>query len=182
MNQFKKISIVLVILTITAAGYALADDLIIFPNKGQSNDQMAKDKFACYEWAKQQSGFDPMATPQSTVPTSQGEAPKGGVVKGATRGAVVGVAAGAIAGNAGKGAAIGAASGGLVGGMRRRDQAAGQKQTQNIQEWLTAENILGDVIELPREDSDPGDLTSDEIHQLKEALKYENSINRQTAE
>ena len=55
---------------------------------------------------------------------------------------------------------------------------AGQKQTQNIQEWLTAENILGDVIELPREDSDPGDLTPDEIRQLKEALKYENSSNR----
>jgi len=58
---------------------------------------------------------------------------------------------------------------------------AGQKQTQNIQEWLTAENILGDVIELPREDSDPGDLTPDEIRQLKEALNYENSSNRQTA-
>jgi DNA primase len=59
---------------------------------------------------------------------------------------------------------------------------AGQKQTKNIQEWLITENILGDTIELPREDSDPGDLTSDEIYQLKKALKYENSSNRQTAE
>jgi len=55
---------------------------------------------------------------------------------------------------------------------------AGQKQTQNIQEWLITENILGDVIELPREDSDPGDLTTGEIRQLKEALKYEDSPNR----
>jgi len=31
----------------------------VFPNKGQSDDQLEKDKYACYEWAKKQSGFDP---------------------------------------------------------------------------------------------------------------------------
>lgn len=59
---------------------------------------------------------------------------------------------------------------------------AGQKQTQHIQNWLTRENILGDVIDLPREDSDPGDLSSEEIQQLKEALRYEDRSNRQTTE
>jgi DNA primase len=54
----------------------------------------------------------------------------------------------------------------------------GKKQTQNIKKWLELENILSDTIELPSEDSDPGDLTPEEIYQLKKVLKYENSSNR----
>lgn len=100
----------------------LGDDVFIYPNKGQSKQQQDKDKYECYEWAKQQTGFDPMAQPTATAPPPSQEAKQGGVVKGAARGALAGVAIGAIAGDAGKGAAIGAAGGGLLGGMRRRDQ------------------------------------------------------------
>ncbi len=112
------------------AGAALADDLVIYPNKGQSKDQLEKDKYACYEWAKKQSEFDPMEQPKASAPPPAQESPEGGVVKGAARGALLGVAVGAIAGDAGKGAAIGAASGGLVGGVKRHDQEVkeGQKQ------------------------------------------------------
>jgi hypothetical protein len=113
------------------ASSALAQDLIIYPAKGQSQEQMEKDKFECYTWAKQQTGFDPMAQPKETAPPPKQEAKKGGLVRGAGRGALVGVAAGAIAGNAGKGAAIGAASGGLVGGMRRQDQVASQQKAED---------------------------------------------------
>lgn len=116
-----------------AYGTALAQDMIVFPAKGQSNDQMEQDKFACYSWAKEQSGFDPMAPPTATSAPPPKEAPKGGVVKGAARGALVGVAAGAIAGDAGKGAAIGAATGGLIGGMRRNDQRRQEAASQ--QQW-----------------------------------------------
>ena len=31
-----------------------ADDLIIYPAKGQSDQQQEKDKYQCYEWAKDQ--------------------------------------------------------------------------------------------------------------------------------
>jgi hypothetical protein len=116
-----------------SAGTALAQDMIVFPAKNQSNDQMEQDKFACYSWAKEQSGFDPMAPPTATSAPPPKEAPKGGVVKGAARGALVGVAVGAIAGDAGKGAAIGAASGGLIGGMRRNDQR--RQEAANQQQW-----------------------------------------------
>jgi hypothetical protein len=116
-----------------AAGTALAQEMIVFPAKGQSKDQMAQDKFTCYTWAKEQTGFDPMAPPTATSAPPPKEAPKGGVVKGAARGALVGVAAGAIAGDAGKGAAIGAASGGLIGGMRRNDQR--RQEAANQQQW-----------------------------------------------
>lgn len=129
-----KIIPVLLILLLVSAGYTLADDLVIFPNKGQSDEQLEKDKYACYEWAKKQSGFDPMATPKASAPSPEQEAPEGGVVKGAARGALLGVAVGAIAGDAGKGAAIGAASGGLVGGMKRNDQAAKEEQKQD--QWV----------------------------------------------
>ncbi len=112
------------------AGMALAADVYIYPQKGQSQEQQEKDKFECYSWAKQQTGFDPMAPPQATSPPPQYEAPRGGVVRGGARGAAVGAVGGAIAGDAGKGAAIGAASGALIGGMRRRDQQRQQAQAQ----------------------------------------------------
>ena len=113
-------------------------ELLIYPNMGQSQEQQDKDQFECYNWAKQQSGFDPMAPPTTRTPPPPSEAKQGGVVRGATRGALVGVAAGAIAGDAGKGAAIGAASGGLIGGMRRRDQVAREDQAR--QQWAQQES------------------------------------------
>jgi len=106
-------------------------DMFIYPKEGQSNEQLEQDKYACYNWAKNQTGFDPMAAPGATAPPPQQEAQKGGVVKGAARGALAGVAIGAIAGDAGKGAAIGATGGALFGGMRRRDQAKQQEQAEN---------------------------------------------------
>lgn len=86
----------------------------IYPSKGQSDEQMEKDKYQCYSWAKKQSGFDPM---------QQQAAPEGGsVVGGAARGAAGGAIIGAIAGDAGKGAAIGAGAGAVGRGMSNRRQ------------------------------------------------------------
>ena len=110
-----------------------SQDLVVYPAKGQSNDQMEKDKFECYSWAKGQTGFDPMAMPQATAPPPKQEAQKGGVGRGALRGGAVGLVVGAIEGDAKKDAAIGAASGGLIGGMRRRDQKRRQQTAQ--QQW-----------------------------------------------
>lgn len=125
-------------LVLFCSGTASAQsELIIYPSKGQSQEQQEQDKFQCYTWAKEQSGFDPMAPPTASTPPPQAEAKKGGVGKGAVRGGLVGVAAGAIAGDAGKGAAIGAASGALVGGMRRNDQVNKEKQSE--QQWAQKE-------------------------------------------
>lgn len=110
-----------------------AQEPFIYPDKGQSNEQMEKDKHECYSWAKGQTGFDPMQVPTATTaPPQQGDQ-QSSAVRGAARGALVGVTAGAIAGDAGKGAAIGAASGALIGGMRRRDQQRQQQQAE--QQW-----------------------------------------------
>ena len=125
-----KCIIIILLFTFLAAGYVLAQDLVIYPAKGQSQEQMDKDKYECYTWGKQQTGFDPMQQPKATEPPPQQQAQQGGVVRGGARGAAVGAAAGAIAGDTGKGAAIGAASGAIVGGARRRDQQRQQQQAE----------------------------------------------------
>jgi uncharacterized protein YcfJ len=120
------------------SGVAFANELVVFPAKGQSNEQKEKDKYECYQWAKDQSGFDPMAPPTTqTAPPSQ-QAQQGGAVKGAARGAAVGLTVGAITNNSkSRSTAAGAAAGGLVGGMKRRDQARQQQQAE--QEWAQKE-------------------------------------------
>jgi hypothetical protein len=124
---------VIISVILSLAGLALAQDLIVYPAKGQSPDQMERDKFECYSWAKKETGFDPMQKPQATAPPPPEEEPVGGVGRGAVRGGLVGLGVGAIAGDAGKGAAIGAVGGGLIGGVRRHDQQ--QRQQQAEQQW-----------------------------------------------
>ncbi len=114
-----------VIAAIVATGSVIAQEPYVYPTRGQSNDQMEKDKYSCYKWAKGQTGFDPMQAPTASAPPPP---TRGGAVRGAAGGAAVGAAVGAIAGNAGKGAAIGAASGGLIGGARRRQSQKEQEQ------------------------------------------------------
>lgn len=118
------------------AGPVLAQEPVIYPAKDQSQDQMEKDKFECYSWAKKESGFDPMQPPTATEAPPQQQAKKGGAGRGAARGAAVGYAGGKIlsdSGSGSSGAKAGAATGALVGGMRRRDQQRQQQQAQ--QQW-----------------------------------------------
>jgi len=112
-----------------------AQDLMIYPAKGQSANQQKRDRAECHLWAVDQTGFDPSRVnpPPSTITTTteQGRAiGSGAPARGAARGAAVGAVGGAIGGNAGKGAAIGAASGALIGGMRHRDATRPQTITQ----------------------------------------------------
>ncbi len=104
---------------------AHAHGLFIFANEGQNQEQQDLDEFQCIRMARDQSGFDPMATPTATTARP---ATEGGAVGGAARGALLGTAVGAITGSAGRGASIGAASGGLLGGMRRADSGHQQDQ------------------------------------------------------
>jgi hypothetical protein len=101
--------------------------LYVFPAKDQKPDQQATDEQACYSWAVQQSGIDPLNM-QATKPDSVAKGPDGSAVKGAAKGAVAGVAIGAIAGDAGKGAAIGAAAGGMKGASGSKKKQAQQAE------------------------------------------------------
>jgi len=54
------------LLTVFLVPYVQAQDPIVFPAEGQSEEQMEKDKFFCYQWAKKETGFDPMEIPKAT--------------------------------------------------------------------------------------------------------------------
>jgi hypothetical protein len=129
MEGAARVLAVVLFLTLVS-GSAWAAEPYIYPAKGQSPEQMEKDKFDCYSWAKQQTGFDPMQPPPAPPPPPPASPQnEGQVVHGAARGAALGAIGGAIAGDAGKGAAIGAATGGAVGGMRKRSDYQ-QQQAQ----------------------------------------------------
>jgi hypothetical protein len=115
-----------------------AQDFFVFPSQGQSDQQMQRDKADCQVWARQQTGFDPLATPRATAPPPSREAPQGGLVRGGARGAALGAVGGAIAGDAGRGAAIGAGTGALLGAMRRSDQI--MREEQSHQQWARQQN------------------------------------------
>ena len=103
-------------------------NLAIFPAKGQSPEQQKADESAAYDWATQQTRWDPyqaksLLDRQGHAAAEQAKGARGGAVKGGAGGALMGAAIGAIAGDAGKGAAIGATSLGLTGGVRSRRAA-----------------------------------------------------------
>ncbi len=123
----KVFCVAVVVMCITAVG-VYAADLYVYPSKGQSPQQIEKDKAECYRWAVSQTGFDPAAPPRSSSPPPAQTAPEGGLLRGAATGAALGAIGGAIAGNAGKGAAIGAATGGLFGAIRRGQHNARQQE------------------------------------------------------
>lgn len=127
MKQMVKMLIFSFTVVVMAAP-AMADELYVFPAKGQSHEQTEKDKYDCYQWAKQNTGFDPMAQPKATTPPPQQQPRKRSVLRGAAAGAAVG---GIIDGS--DGAGKGAAAGALLGGMRRRNQVRNDMNQQ--EQW-----------------------------------------------
>jgi hypothetical protein len=97
---------------------SVAQELMVFPNEDQSKEQQQEDEFTCYNWAKGETGFDPMAVPTATEAPPQQEAQKGGVGRGAVRGAAVGQ---------------------IVGGQKRKEEAERQQWEQE-QQQIYAEN------------------------------------------
>jgi hypothetical protein len=109
-----------------------AQQLEIHAQKGQTKQEMDRDKFHCYSQAKSQTGFDPSQPLPITAPPVQ-EQTKGGPRHGAAGGAAVGLGVGSLISDAGKGAAVGATHGALMGGVRRHKQQAAEDKKQ--QQW-----------------------------------------------
>lgn len=120
----------------TPANIANSLGLYVFPAKGQDATTQNNDETACYTWAKEQTGYDPI-NPTKVVAKQASAAPDGSMIVGGAKGSAAGAAIGAIAGNAGKGAAIGAVVGGLA-GRRARMVGAEQEQQQNNEAASTA--------------------------------------------
>ena len=124
--------------SVLGATCSWAQQLFIYPQRGQSPQQQQQDRFECHQWAVQQTGFDP--TMAMGMPPPPGPQPTSSALGGAMGGAAIGAIGGAIGGNAGRGAAIGAGAGALFGHIRRNDQIRnaeaqqmGQMQQMNQQ-------------------------------------------------
>jgi len=106
---------------IILAGFSNAQQMYIYPNKGQSQSQKNKDMSQCNTWSINQTGFDP-AAPYYPSGSPRQPSRKDGFVESTAKGAILGTVIGAIAGDTGKGLAIGAASGAIVGGFNKYDE------------------------------------------------------------
>jgi hypothetical protein len=107
---------------------------IVYPAKGQTQQQQQRDQGECHSWSVQNTGIDP-AQVASAPPPQTSSGPDGERARGAVRGAVGGAAIGAIAGDTGKGAGVGAVVGTMAGGRRsRQNQANTQSQGQAQQQ------------------------------------------------
>ena len=122
------------LLTLLVAGQAMAQELYIYPANGQSAEQQDKDKFECYNWAKNDTGFDPMAVPTTSSAPPSGQKKSGGAVRGALGGAVLG----GVLGDSGKSAKRGAVAGGLIGGVRQSSQNTRTEQKRS--DWERQES------------------------------------------
>lgn len=104
--------------------------VFVYPAKGQSADQLERDRYECHVWAVQQTGVDPSRpdTPayERVVVTP---APGSGAVTGAVGGAIAGsILAGPR--NAGLGLLLGGATGAIVGSAADANVRAQAQQTQ----------------------------------------------------
>ena len=125
--NLKTISLFLAVIAAYLAAPLKAQDLFVYPQKGQSAAQQDKDQYECYQWARQNTGVDPQRPPPATQSNTGDQA-----ARGAVRGALGGLAIANIAGGSGsKGAAAGAIFGGLGGASRSNRQQQAQQQQSN---------------------------------------------------
>ena len=130
------VSVLLITFSLPAMAQSLAGSigLFVYPPEDKTTSQREQDDYQCYNWAKSETGFDPMKNnePREVVSDNKAQAGSGaqGALRGAARGAVLGEI---LDDDAGKGAAIGALAGGLFGGIRRSNRRAEEQRWQQQQ-------------------------------------------------
>jgi hypothetical protein len=111
------------------AASAIHAQQFVYPAKGQSPQKQKSDEAACYQWAVQQTGFDP-AKPPPAQPAQPAVQP-GTRLRGAAAGATVGAITGNDRSDAAVAGAVGAAS--AQRGQKRQQDRAQQSQTSQQQ-------------------------------------------------
>ena len=134
MIKFIDYALIIILISIVGATAGYAQEVIIFPAQGQSDEQMEQDKFACYTWAKKESNFDPMALPTVSAPPPKQKETKASAGRGALGGALLGAGVGKVTGgSARKGAVVGGVGGAVVGGSRKA--ATEEENKKANQQW-----------------------------------------------
>jgi hypothetical protein len=110
----------------------VSTEVFFYPNHGQDPARQDRDRFECYLWARQQTGFDPsgprLAPHQRLKVVAQappGQDTLAGTLTGAALGAVIGAPH-----NAAQGAIIGAMAGMTIGAI---SDSVRQQQAEEVQ-------------------------------------------------
>ena len=67
-RRLRVILVALALLSQTPPGLAVGQQTYVYPQRGQSPDQQARDQSACHTWAVQQTGYDPMRAQAARTP------------------------------------------------------------------------------------------------------------------
>jgi len=123
---------------------AAITQIYFYPAKGQSTEQQSRDHYACYNWAMDQTGFDPSRSsivPEQRVRVVPMPPPGHDTIAMSIAGAVLGAL---IAGprHAGGGALIGAASGAIAGAA---SDISRQESARQMEEAYANRNMARDV-------------------------------------
>ena len=106
----------------SAESIASSLGIMVYPANEQSEEQRGADDYACFDFAKTESGYDPIDPPEIQAAQAP-EGPSGARLRGAARGAAAGAVIGEIADDdASEGAEVGAALGVMRGGRQTRVQ------------------------------------------------------------
>jgi hypothetical protein len=130
----------LVVVSFTAVS-AVGAQQYVYPAKGQSPQKQKSDESACYQWAVQQSGFDP-AKPPPAPPAQPGVQP-GTRLRGAAAGATVG----AITDNDRSDAAVAGAVGAASAQRGQKRQAARAQSAQTSEQQASFQKARGVCLE-----------------------------------
>ncbi len=118
--------------------------IYFYPNKGQSTEQQSRDHYACYNWAVDQTGFDPSASsivPEQRVRVVPMPPPGQDTIIMSIAGAVLGALIGGPH-HAAQGALIGAAGGAMAGAV---SDISRQESARQLEEAYANRNQARDV-------------------------------------
>lgn len=114
-----------------------------YPKSGQSPQQQDRDRYECYLWARQQSGYDPgqsRLAPHQRIEVTPATPPGTGAAVGAITGAVIGSAISRPR-DSGEGALFGAVAGAIVGSAADASRQEQASQLQRHYDRETASRI-----------------------------------------
>ena len=104
--------------------------MFVYPAKGQTDEQLQRDRYECHGWAVQQSGYDPSKPGQGYSTVVMAPPPGTGTATGALGGAILGsILAGPR--DSGFGFLFGAATGAIVGSAVDANNQAQVAQAQH---------------------------------------------------
>ena len=65
-SDLRVVVAIVALLLLALARPSLAQDIYVYPAKGQSQEQQDRDRYECHSWAVKQTGFDP-SRPQTAL-------------------------------------------------------------------------------------------------------------------